>query len=259
MGGIGPGECVVIVGSSGQGKSIIKNNLAYMASLQVQNRWIAHVTLELSELDNHLRYAARILGVSQDDVVRNTEAFKAAITQLRQGRRIYVKWFPPMNTTPSTIRSWISSLSAEIGMSPGALVVDYPDKLSPSQGVIDNLYVDIGRVYSELIILLHDYQMPGFFSSQLDRANQYSNMARSSSIANSIAKLYDADVVGTINQSETDKQNGVGRIWWDKCRRGRDMFHTYFRIDYSKAYVYEDIEASGAVQGGFHSRGTVST
>lgn len=257
MGGIGPGECMVIVGSSGQGKSIIKTNLAYMASMQVQGQWIAHATLELSEVDNLLRYAARVLDINQEEIVKNTATYRESMTKIQQfmnARRVFIKWFPPVATTPSVIRSWISALSAQLGMGPGAIVIDYPDKMSPTKGLVDNLYVDVGRVYSELINLLHDYQMPGFFSSQIDRANQYSNTARSSSIANSIAKLYDADVVGTINQSEQDKQNGVGRIWWDKCRRGRDMFHSYFRINYSKCYVMEEQGLENGVQAGIQTR-----
>lgn len=248
-GGIGPGECIVIAGSSGQGKSIIKNNLAYMASLQSEGMgWVAHATLELSELDNQLRYAARILGCSQEDIVRNTTLFQEKIRQLTIQRRIYVKWFPPMMTTPGAIRSWMSALSAEIGCGPSALVVDYPDKLSPSSGRVDNLYVDNGRIYAELINLLHDYQIPGFFSSQLDRMNQYQGNSRASNISNSIAKLYDADIVGTINQTEEDKRNGVAKIFWDKNRRGRDMFHTFFRIDYARCMVYEEQNPADSAQ-----------
>lgn len=105
-GGIGPGECIVIAGSSGQGKSIIKNNLAYMASLQAEGAgWVAHATLELSELDNQLRYAARILGCAQEDIVRNTPLFQEKCRQLMIHRRIYVKWFAPMMTTPGDRKS----------------------------------------------------------------------------------------------------------------------------------------------------------
>lgn len=69
-------------------------------------------------------------------------------------------------------------------------------------------------------------------------------------MANSIAKFYHADVVGTINQSEVDKQRGVARIFWDKCRRGRDMFFTYFRIDYPRATIIEDAEVANEIARG---------
>lgn len=249
MGGLGPGECMVIVGSSGQGKSIIKNNCMAVATQNGgPNAWGAHATLELKEVDNHLRYAARVLNLDQSEIVHNTEDFRRKSLGLAQQNRIYVKWFAPGITTVQTLRSWISALSAELGCGPCALLVDYPDLMIPSKGAAGSLYVDHGTIYSELINLLADYSMPGFFSSQIDRSHQYSNDSRAGNIANSIAKLYHADVVGTINQSEEDKQRGIGRIWWDKCRRGRDMFYTYYRINYSKCLVYEDQEVATEVQ-----------
>lgn len=243
MGGLGPGECMILVGSSGQGKSIIKNNCGYAASVQaVGDEWVAHATLELSELDNLLRYTARITQTDQEDIISNNPRYLENVQRVVANNSIFVKWFPPGSTNVGHLRSWISALAGERGAPPCALVVDYPDKLVSMKGSSDSLYVDAGRIYDELIALLHDYQMPGYFSSQFTRASQYKEDSDSSNIANSIAKLYHADVVGIIRQTKEQKVNGIGSIWWDKNRRGRDMFTTYFRINYSRAHVYEDDE-----------------
>jgi hypothetical protein len=136
------------------------------------------------------------------------------------------------------------------------LIVDYPDLMVPSKGETDSLYINNAKIYNEIVVLLNDYQMVGVVSSQLDRFHQNSNDARANHIANSIAKLYNADVVGTINQTETDKVNGVGRIWWDKVRRGRSAFFSYYRIDYSRSWILEDGAAAAEVEQG--GRGTRS-
>lgn len=248
MGGLSPGEILVIIGSSGQGKSHIQNNFAVLGTQYAQGQWIAHATLELSELDNHLRYGARILNVSMDDIVMNSPEFVAAAQRLTASNRIWVKWFPPGATNCGHIRSWISAMSAELGIGPCMIIIDYPDLMVPSRGETDSLYTNNARIYNELIGLLNDYQACGIVSSQLDRMHQNSNNARASHIANSIAKLYNADVVGTINQTEDDKQNGVGRIFWDKVRRGRGTFYTYYRIDYAKSLVIEDPAVAELVQ-----------
>lgn len=248
QGGLGQGECILLIGSSGQGKSIIKSNFARVAIGQCPGQWIAHATLELQELDNHLRYGAMMLNIDQADIVQGTPEFQERCLRLPTDQNIYVKWFPPGITGVGAIRSWISMVSARLGVTPCMIIVDYPDLLSPSKASGGNLYIDFGNVFSELIVLINDYKSVGVFSSQMDRHHQYSNEARSSNVANSIQKLYHTDVVGTINQSETDKQNGVARIWWDKSRRGRDMFWTYFRINYARALVYEDAEAASQIQ-----------
>lgn len=243
MGGLGPGECMVLVGSSGQGKSIIKNNCGYAASVQAQgNEWVAHATLELSELDNLLRYTARITQTDQEEIIANTDRYRESVSRVVANNSIFVKWFSPGSTNVGHIRSWLSAIAGERGAPPCALIVDYPDKLVSLKGATDSLYIDNGRIYDELISLLHDYQMPGYFSSQFTRGKQYKDDSDSSDMANSIAKLYNADVVGIIRQTKEQKVNGIGSIWWDKCRRGRDMFHTYFRINYSRAHVWEDDE-----------------
>lgn len=248
-GGLGPGECMVIVGSSGQGKSIIKNNCGVVASYAAQgDEWVAHATLELSELDNLLRYASRLTGIDQDQIVLNSPDWQRRIQEVARNNAIYVKWFPPGATTPGHLRSWISALSGEIGCGPCALIVDYPDKMTSSKGSTDSLYIDNGRIYDELITLLHDYSMCGFFSSQFTRGKQYKDDSDSSDMANSIAKLYNSDVVGIIHQTKAEKTNGVGRLWWDKVRRGRDMFYSYYQIDYGRATVREDLQLAEAMQ-----------
>lgn len=250
MGGIGPGELMIIAGSSGQGKSIIKNNCGVLATMQAQGQWVAHATLELSELDNHLRYGARILNLPMDDIVTNSPDFVQACSRLSAESRIYVKWFPPGQTTVGHLRSWISALSSELGVTPCMIIVDYPDLMVPSKGETDSLYINNAKISNEIIALLNDYQAAGVVSSQIDRFHQNSGDARANNMANSIAKLYNADIVGTINQTEEDKVNGVGRIWWDKVRRGRSAFYSYYRIDYARSTVMEDDEVANLVQQG---------
>lgn len=253
QGGLGPGEILVITGSSGQGKSHIKKEFGIYASMSSPTQWVAHATLELSELDNHLRYGASILNMSMDDIVLNTPEFVQKCSHLVSDRRIYVKWFPPGTTTVGNVRSWISALSAELGCYPSMLIVDYPDLMVPSKGETDSLYINNGKIYNEIIALLNDYQMCGVVSSQIDRFHQNSNNVRASNMANSIAKLYNADVVGSINQTEEDMVNGVGRIWWDKVRRGRDKFFSFYRINYAFSKITEDAAVADMVQQG---RGT---
>jgi energy-coupling factor transporter ATP-binding protein EcfA2 len=250
MGGLSPGELLVIVGSSGQGKSHITNNFGVVATDYAQGQWIAHATLELSELDNHLRYGARILNISMDDIVLNTPEFINNCSRLVARNQIFVKWFPPGQTHMGHLRSWISSLSADLGVGPCMILIDYPDLMTPSKGETDSLYINNAKIYNEIAALLVDYQAVGVVSSQLDRMHQNSNNARASHMANSIAKLYNADVVGTINQTEEDATNGIGRLWWDKVRRGRGKFFSHYRIDYARSMVWEDDSIANMVQGG---------
>jgi len=240
-GGLGPGELLVLSGGSGAGKSHIANNFAVVATMASQGQWIAHATMELTEMDNHLRYAARILDLNMDDIVINSPEFINRCARMATDRRIYVKYFNPGITTVGHIRSWISALSGELGIGPCMVIIDYPDLLAPTKGESDSLYINNGRIYSEIVVLLNDYQAVGIAPSQFGRDQQGSSVnARAGNIANSIAKLYNADVVGSINQSEEDMSNGVGRIWWDKVRRGRGNFYTYYRIYYAKSTIVED-------------------
>ena len=88
--GLGPGECFYVLGATGQGKSMIKNSMGLHAAMQLspQKRWIAHATLELSEIDNHLRYAANILNLTQEEIVADQEKFTRRITGASLAARI---------------------------------------------------------------------------------------------------------------------------------------------------------------------------
>lgn len=241
--GLGPGECFYVLGATGQGKSMIKNNMALHAAMQLasQKRWVAHATLELSEIDNHIRYAANILNLTQEDIVADPKKFKKRVNEVTLAARIYVKWFRPITTTPDMIANWLAQLSAELGSAPGMLILDYPDKMRPSHknAFTGNMFQDGATISDEMIGILMDYKMPGVFSSQLQRAMQYSDEASMSAVSTSMAKMYNCDVCGVIKQSRDDKTKGLGAIYWDKNRRGRDSFTSWFAIDYSKARVSE--------------------
>lgn len=241
--GLGPCESLYILGATGQGKSIIKANIGLHAAVQLMRdkRWVAHATLELSEIDNHIRYTANILDLTQEEIVADPKKFKHRVAQVTMSAQIYVKWFRPLTTTPNSIANWLAQLTAKLGTPPGLLIVDYPDKMRPSHknAFTGNLYQDGATISDEFIGILSDYQMPGIFSSQLQRAMQYTDDANSSGVATSMAKIYNCDVCGVIKQNREDKTKGRGSIYWDKNRRGRDSFTTYFNIDYEKARVVE--------------------
>jgi hypothetical protein len=241
--GLGPGECFYILGATGQGKSMIKNNMGLHAAIQLasQKKWVAHATLELSEMDNHIRYAANILDLTQEEIVSDQKKYAQRCSEVSLASRIFVKWFRPISTTADMIANWLEQLSGEIGTAPGLLILDYPDKLRPSHknAFTGNLFQDGTTISDELIGILSDYNMPGVFSSQLQRAMQYSDEASMSNVSTSMGKMYNCDVCGVIKQNREEKNRGLGSIYWEKNRRGSDSFTTHFKIDYSKARVKE--------------------
>ena len=54
--------------------------------------------------------------------------------------------------------------------------------------------------------------------------------------------------MGTINQTEEDQANGVGKVFWDKVRRGRGKFYSYYRINYAMSTIIEDMAVSEQLQ-----------
>ena len=128
-----------------------------------------------------------------------------------------------------------------MGTPPGMLILDYPDKMRPSHkaAFTGNLFQDGATISDEMIGILTDYKMPGIFSSQLQRAMQYSDEASMSAVATSMAKMYNCDVCGVIKQTREEKNKGQGAIYWGKNRRGYDGFTSYFHTGYEKARVTE--------------------
>lgn len=142
-GGLRPGQLGIVIAPTGGGKSTTLLNIAYNVAMS-EGRNVLFLTNELSKEDQLERFLARMQGpdpgqplvplnVIQDDPV---EAFKGMEHKWRHKlqERLYIDAID-LNTTAEQIEAMIVHLKAQKGFDPDLIVIDYMEKMKPSDNV----------------------------------------------------------------------------------------------------------------------------
>jgi hypothetical protein len=242
-GGPGAGELCILCGGTGQGKST--GLVALTCHAARQGYAALYVTLELSEIDVVTRMIANLTGVEIPKILEEYDSpeFQQAIDELTKYQRyLRVKFLPPKRSSAATIRSYLSRMESQDNVKIRLLVVDYADKLSPTEKAFGSTYIDMGNVYDELTNIAKDFRIPIWTASQLHREGQYKEESGIENISDSYMKAMNADLVLIIQQTREEKKAGIMRGWIDKARRGQDQVGLKWRVRYKVMQVEEQVE-----------------
>ncbi len=148
-GGLGRSQLCVVMGKSGDGKSMFLVNAACKAICSGLN--VAVGTLELEEEPWTARVLANLTGVPTNHILKGDwqRAYdKLEELQKNQGfGSLKVRSFPPRATKWSEIRRWFEHAGNQMG-GLDAFITDYADKILPD-GRHDGTYGAMGEVYEE--------------------------------------------------------------------------------------------------------------
>jgi replicative DNA helicase len=242
LGGTGRGEIWVILGLSGQGKSQFLVNMGVQA-LQ-QGFSVVHITVgDLDEEDVGIRYAARICGCSQLDVVKEEQSFLRKATMLKKMKSAYlrIKYYDPGVVTVSHIKAYLSKLWTVDEIKPGLLILDYPDEFKKPKAESD--YQAMGEIYGQIKTLIRQYNCGCWAASQVHRwfpRHRHDVLTRNN-IADSAKKVHKADGIASINQTWDEADAGKARLWVDKVRRGKQFFLVPLDVDYAAANIKQGL------------------
>jgi replicative DNA helicase len=216
-GGLGPGELGVVVAPSGVGKTWV---LCALGAAAVRaGMTVAHYSLELSQEYVGLRYDTVFSHIASHDLAEKKEQVLSALKKLRG--KLKIKYFPPKAASSKTIQAHLEKMMAA-GNKPDLVIVDYADLLLSHSNKTDSTYAEQGGVYIDLRGMSGELGIPIWTASQTNRSAIDSEVIEADKIADSYAKVMNADFIMSLSRKAKDKLNNTARVHIMKNRFGQD-------------------------------------
>lgn len=127
-GGLGAGELGVIIGKTGDGKSIFLCNVAVGACMVGKN--VAYFTMEACEKILASRIDGNLSKYTSEEMLRKKDKLEMAVSRLPGN--LVIKEFPTDVTTPVDISNYINDMIVN-GFTPDLVIVDYIGILAPTK------------------------------------------------------------------------------------------------------------------------------
>ena len=243
-GGLGPGELGVVVAPSGVGKTWVLCALGAAAVKAGMN--VVHYSLELSEHYVGQRYDTVFTQISSADLKDRKEDVFQKIKKLKS--RLLIKYFPPKGISARNIESHIEKMTAA-GNKPDLVIIDYADLLLSTTNKSDSTYGEQGGVYIELRGMGGMLGLPVWTASQTNRSAIDSEVIEADKVADSYAKVMNADFIMSISRKSKDKLNNTARFHIMKNRFGQDglTFPSKMDTNIGSIEVFEATSSDGII------------
>jgi len=243
-GGLGPGELGVVVAPSGVGKTWI---LTAIGAEAVRNGLsVVHYTMELSEHYVGARYDTVFTGIPSVELKDKKEEVKGKIKNLRG--KLLIKYFPPKGVTVKKLQTHIEKMIT-LDNKPDVIIVDYADLLLSHSNKSDSTYAEQGGVYIDLRGMSGEMEIPIWTASQTNRSAIDSEVIEADKIADSYAKVMNADFIMSWSRKSKDKLNDTARAHIMKNRFGPDGITFPCKMNTNTGYieVYDGTSPDGVI------------
>lgn len=241
-GGLGPGELGVVVAPSGVGKTWW---LACIGAAAVKaGKTVVHYTLELSENYVGQRYDTIFTNIP---TVNHQERKDEIISRIKKlNGKLLIKYFPPKGVTTRKLEAHIDKMIAG-GNKPDLIIIDYADLMLTNSGRVENTYAEQGGIYIDLRGMGGEYGIPIWTASQTQRSAIDSDVIEADKIADSYAKVMNADFIISISRKASDKLNNTARVYVMKNRFGPDGLTFPSKMNTNDGFieVYEPKSSNG--------------
>ena len=147
-----------------------------------------------------------------------------------------IKYFPPKGVSSKKIEAHIEKMTAA-GNKPDLIIVDYADLLLSHSNKNDSTYGEQGGVYIELRGMGGELGIPIWTASQTNRSGIDSEVIEADKIADSYAKVMNADFIMSVSRKSKDKLNNTARVHVMKNRFGMDGITFPTKMDTNKGII----------------------
>lgn len=221
-GGLAAGELGCILAGPKTGKSTALDQISiYLAGL---GGTVAYVTLEMGEAQISDRHDAAISMTPINSLQAQHQLVDKRVGDwfTKSGGSILVKYMPPRETTSRELRAWLQWLRATKGIRPTVLIVDYGDLLGAASSDYEKRHEELGIVYTELRSVAHDFKVPCWTASQVNREGLEKKVITVANVAESFKKVAICDVLVAICRTEDERVSRQLRLFIAACRFATD-------------------------------------
>jgi len=207
---------------------------------------VVHYTMELSEHYVGARYDTVFTQIPSADLKEKKELVKSKIKNLRG--KLLIKYFPPKGVTVKKLQQHIEKMTT-MDNKPDVIIVDYADLLLSRSSKSDSTYQEQGGVYIDLRGMSGELEIPIWTASQTNRSAIDSEVIEADKIADSYAKVMNADFIMSWSRKSKDKLNNTARAHIMKNRFGQDGITFPCKMDTNTGYieVYDGTSPDGVI------------
>jgi hypothetical protein len=235
--GPGPGELIVFLSQrSSIGKSAA---LIYFArNFAIQGKKVLFLSLEMSIEEVEDRLDQCIAGLVQAEL-SNAELIQNKLHWFLQfGGLIHLARFPEKITSVQELRDYSDTLRNTENFDADVVIVDYGDQLRADNSY-DNMYMGGKEVYHALRTWAFQDEMSLITASQGGKAAIEATVTDQQHMAESIGKVYIADLIMSINRNAQEEKEGLTRLFQVKDRRSKARFQLTFKTDMDRMQFYK--------------------
>ena len=159
---------------------------------------------------------------------------------------LLIKYFPPKGVSSKKVAQHIDKMIANDNK-PDLIIIDYADLLLSHSNKTDSTYAEQGGVYIDLRGMSGELGIPIWTASQANRSAIDSEVIEADKIADSYAKVMNADFIMSWSRKSKDKLNNTARCHIMKNRFGPDGITFPCKMDTNTGFieVYEGTSAEG--------------
>lgn len=222
FGGFGTGELEIFVAPSGGGKSVALQNISMNFAKQKMNG--IYITLELKEELVAQRIDSMMTGRGKKDLIANMGTASAEI--MLKGKNMgdfWIKRMPESTTTVHDIKAYVRELQIKTGIKLDYIAVDYLDLLSSPRVDVSDTFNKDKYVCEELRALAAELDITLVTASQLNRSAVEAEEYSHANIAGGISKIYTADNVIGIRNTQFMRERGELQFEFLKTRNSNGV------------------------------------
>jgi hypothetical protein len=150
--------------------------------------------------------------------------------------KLLIKYFPPKGISSKKIEAHLEKMIAA-GNRPDLIIIDYADLLLSHSNKSDSTYGEQGGVYIDLRGMGGELGIPIWTASQTNRSGIDSEVIEADKIADSYAKVMNADFIMSVSRKSKDKLNNTARFHIMKNRFGPDGITFPSKMDTNKGLI----------------------
>jgi len=207
---------------------------------------VVHYTMELSEHYVGARYDTVFTQIPSTELKEKKEEVKSKISNLKG--KLLIKYFPPKGVSVKKLQQHIEKM-VTLDNKPDVIIVDYADLLLSDSNKSDSTYAEQGGVYIDLRGMSGELEIPIWTASQTNRSAIDSEVIEADKIADSYAKVMNADFIMSWSRKSKDKLNDTARAHIMKNRFGPDGITFPCKMNTNTGYieVYDSTSPDGVI------------
>lgn len=153
------------------------------------------------------------------------------IDKLHIGHRLLIKEFPTKSLTIQRLRAYLDALEGSTNFIPDVIIIDYGDLMKlPAR---EASWTELGTLWGELRGVGVERNAMIVTASQLNREGAKSSIGKSTDVAGDWSKIATADVTVIYNQTASEHDLGVARLFVSDGRNDADKFEVLITQNYA--------------------------